>query len=152
MALLSPHKGQTWIQVDATYERIANGQHSWNGVFVDATSAVDKEATNLLTAKAFDILEEGVVVMDSEWNIVNANKATISLTGYSLAALVGRNIDDFVGGLNDADFTQQLKDGLATRGIWRGQTYFRNNDGTINRDFVTFTAIKNNAEIGRAHV
>lgn len=145
LALLSPHKGQSWVQVDATYEKTANGEHSWNGVFLDATAAVDKESTNLLTAKAFDILEEGVVVMNSNWVVVNANKATVGLTGYALSAMIGRHINDFVGGLNDPDFIEQLKEGLETKGIWRGQTMFRNSDGTINREFVTFTAIKNNA-------
>jgi diguanylate cyclase (GGDEF)-like protein len=143
LALVEPVNGRAWIQADATFERITGSKFGWNGVLVDATDVVEKELANELTSKAFDVLEEGVIVFDRLFNVVNVNKGLTRATGYNITDTAGRNIVDFCGNLNGTNFYREVDEALESQGIWRGQVYFHHRNGEVRREFISFSALKN---------
>jgi PAS domain S-box-containing protein len=64
---------------------------------------------------------DAVVITDPKGAIIYANPALESISGYSLAELMGQNPRIFKSGRQDAAFYQQVWDALMRRQIWRGR-------------------------------
>lgn len=131
-----------WIQAEATFEKTIGSEPRWNGVFIDATSTVDKEDALALAANAIEVLDQGVAILDANFIIVNINSAITKVTGFEKLDVLGRPYMDFGDGLNDPGLLESIKKALVKSAYWRGQVTHRYKDGTISRGYLTFSAVK----------
>jgi diguanylate cyclase (GGDEF)-like protein/PAS domain S-box-containing protein len=142
LELLEPVGEIRIIQAEATFERVTKKSFHWNGVFTDVTETVAFEKANAVTATAFGALDEGVAVLDADFNILTINQAITKVTGYLVEDVVGKNFMDFGGDLNSPDLFNDILTGLQEHDIWRGQILNRYANGSVARDILTFSPVK----------
>ncbi len=94
-------------------------------------------------ARVFDSTTEGIVLTDTQANIVAVNRAFTVITGYSEREALGRNPRFLQSGYHDQSFYQQMWAALQSVGEWRGEVWNRRKTGEIYPEWVTLSSVKN---------
>ncbi|MCV6021168.1 PAS domain S-box protein, partial [Escherichia coli] len=74
-----------------------------------------------LASKIFNNSQEGMVITDSNANIIDVNNAFSQITGFSAEEVIGKNPNILRSGHHDDAFYQQLWQQLETKGQWKGE-------------------------------
>lgn len=102
--------------------------------------------TSILLDKARDALadnmSEGVFVVDAGGHIVYANLAMESISGYSIAELMGKRPSVFHSGVHDESFYADLWCDLINRGAWSGFLWNRKKNGQVGRQYLRIHALR----------
>jgi len=94
-------------------------------------------------ATVFDNTDEGIVVTDSEINIILVNKAFTAITGYKPEEVLGKNPRLQQSGRHDIAFYKVMWDTLINDGQWRGQLWNRKKNGEIYPAWENISIVKN---------
>ncbi|WP_025128555.1 phosphodiesterase DibA [Pseudomonas sp. PH1b] len=92
-------------------------------------------------AAVFDCTREGVLVSDTQGQIVHVNRAFIEITGYQREEVLGRQPSLFKSGHHSADFYKAMFDSLQQTGEWSGEIWNRRKSGEIYPQWQTIRAI-----------
>jgi len=95
--------------------------------------------------QVFDNTIEGIMITDVDGTIQSINPAFTTITGYSAAEAVGNNPRMLHSGRQDSDFYQQMWQALTENGEWHGEIWNRRKNGEIYPEWLSITAIQNNA-------
>lgn len=117
-----PVKGERWIEGSATPSRQPDGSITWHGYIADITEEHLNRERIHLTARVVAASHEGIVILDSNLNILEVNPAFIRITGYDLAAVKGRSPVILSLDASAAPFSDNLQRLLDDDGLWRGET------------------------------
>ena len=82
------------------------------------TSLTQSDLPTDLLAQIFEVSTEGMVITDPAGIILLANKAFLTLFGYSPEELQGKNINILKSGKHEKDFFAQLWQSLHQTGGW----------------------------------
>ncbi len=74
----------------------------------------------------FDNTEDGIIVMDASFNIINVNRSFCDKTGYDSDNLLGKNPRILVTSRTDDKYFQNMLEALKEKGHWKGEIWFRN--------------------------
>jgi diguanylate cyclase (GGDEF)-like protein/PAS domain S-box-containing protein len=107
-----PQNGSVWLVEDITERRRMLAQL-------------------MLAQRVFDNSSEAILITDAENNIISANPAFETLSGYLAEELIGRNPRLFKSGRHDQAFYETLWRELLSTGHWRGEIWDRSKDGHI---------------------
>ncbi|EDM56184.1 ggdef domain, partial [Vibrio parahaemolyticus AQ3810] len=94
-----------------------------------------------LASKIFNNSQEGMVITDSNANIIDVNNAFSQITGFSAEEVIGKNPNILRSGHHDDAFYQQLWQQLETKGQWKGEFINRKRDGSIYPQLATISAV-----------
>src|SRR5574343_1138998 len=96
--------------------------------------------------------KEGVLITDSENQIVAANAAFCSLSGYEEFELIGQSPRMLASGHASPEFFQGMWSALSSHGFWEGEIWNRRKDGSTYPRWLKIAALHDDAgqEIGRA--
>ncbi len=108
----------------------------------DITEEIESREQLLLSASVFDHAGEGILVTDSEANIVSANLAFERISGYRQEEVIGKNPSMLKSGRHDTRFYQQMWDALINAGYWQGEIWNKRKNGDHYPEWVTITAVK----------
>ena len=124
-----PDKGERWIEGSATPSRQPDGSITWHGYIADITEEHLNRERIQLTARVVAASHEGIVILDSQLNILEVNPAFTRITGYNEAAVKGRS-PIFLALESDAPpFTGNFQRLLDNNGLWHGETWLRSAQG-----------------------
>jgi PAS domain S-box-containing protein len=93
----------------------------------------------------FDLLKEGILFLDRNFNILYANTFIGKLSGYRNNNIPGMNFMDLMSGVRNVNRNTALSN-LKNKGVWNIETNFRNKSGTLKYVCLSFHFI-NNADV-----
>jgi len=115
------------------------------GTHIDITQQVETEAKLALSAKVFELGNEGFIITDAYERIVMVNHAFTRITGYSEAEAIGQKPGMLSSGRHGAEFFQAMWHKLNKQGAWQGEVWNRRKDGQIYPQWLSISSIKNDA-------
>ena len=92
-----------------------------------------------IAAITFDT-QEGIMITDTDANILRVNQAFQDITGFGVDEVIGRNPRIFQSGRHDADFYRAMWSDLLSTGKWAGEVWDRRKSGEIYPKLLTITA------------
>lgn len=98
-----------------------------------------------LSSTIIDKALEGIMVTDKNGIIRSVNASFSKLTGYAADEVIGRTPSILKSGKQNRDFYEQMWEAIRTEGYWQGAIWNRKRDGEIYREWLTISAVKNDA-------
>ncbi|HEX5338655.1 MAG TPA: diguanylate cyclase [Gallionella sp.] len=93
---------------------------------------------------ALNAAANAIIITDRQARIVWANQAFTKLTGYSFSEVAGRHCGELIkSGLQDAKFYAEMWLAILSGHVWHGELTNRRKDGTLYRDEMTVTPVRN---------
>ncbi len=90
---------------------------------------------------------ETIVITDAKAKIIKVNKAFSKLTGYSATEVIGKRMSILKSGRQSPDFYKDMWKKLITTGEYEGELWNRSKSGRIYPEYLTITAVKDDAGI-----
>ncbi|MGB0723158.1 MAG: PAS domain S-box protein [Gammaproteobacteria bacterium] len=117
----------------------------WVGVCADITDQHHAQERLRLAASVFTHAREGVFITDADSNIIAANDAFETLTGYPPKAVMGRNARLLQSGHHDKAFFEDMYACLEEDGFWQGEIWNRRRDGSSFASLMTLSTVTDDA-------
>jgi diguanylate cyclase (GGDEF)-like protein/PAS domain S-box-containing protein len=156
--LVAMSKGQS----NSNEEWLDFGDHSYSGLFETVKTPVLDESGKLLGVMGIsrDITERkkletelriaatafeahvGIIVTDTERNILRVNKSFTEISGYSHEELIGQNPSFLQSGRHDESFYQDMWDKISLSGFWQGEIWDRRKNGEVYPKWMTINSVK----------
>ena len=114
------------------------------GFIIDITKQKQAEEQLRLAAITFES-QQGIVITDKNFNILQVNKAFTEITGFSQEKVLGKNPKILASGRHDKAYFQDFWKELTTNGQFEGEMWNRRENGEIYAEWQTITAVKNDA-------
>ena len=95
-----------------------------------------------LLESAFAYSHEGMILTDTNSNIITINPAFSRMTGYAKEALIGKNPRIIKSGFHDLKFYKEMWRSVREKGFWQGEVWDRNKDGEISPRSMQIKPIK----------
>jgi diguanylate cyclase (GGDEF)-like protein/PAS domain S-box-containing protein len=113
-------------------------------VIIAKAWVVQEEASDAiqLTAKVFESTTEGIFITDRDGNIVNANQAFTTITGYPVNDVVGKNPRIFKSDRQDRAFYESFWKELKEDGRWQGEMWNRRKNGEVYPCWLRISAME----------
>nr|WP_304622827.1 bifunctional diguanylate cyclase/phosphodiesterase [Pelomonas sp. P8] len=115
------------------------------GVVHDVTERRQQEERNRQWAKAFESTRDGVVICDAEGRIESVNRAFTEITGYLPEDAIGHTPALLHSGRHDDTFYRVMWGEVLRVGHWRGEIWNRRKDGEIYPEWLTISAVRDDA-------
>ncbi len=95
-----------------------------------------------MAASVFTHAREGILITDSQGNIIEANQVFADITGYSRKEVMGKNPRILQSGLHDQEFFSSLWQSLVDTGNWQGEVWNRRKNGELYAAMMTISAVQ----------
>lgn len=95
-----------------------------------------------MAASVFTHAREGILITDTQGNIIEANQVFTDITGYSREEVLGKNPRLLQSGLHDQDFYRALWNSLVETGNWHGELWNRRKNGELYAAMMTISAVQ----------
>jgi diguanylate cyclase (GGDEF)-like protein/PAS domain S-box-containing protein len=130
-----------WLR-DYVHLTIDNGAViEMSGFMIDVTKQKQAEEQLHLAAITFES-QQGIVITDKNFNILQVNKAFTEITGFSQEKVLGKNPRILASGRHDKGYFQDFWKQLTTAGRFEGEVWNRRENGEIYPEWQTITAVK----------
>ncbi len=111
---------------------------------LDVTKYIEQNEKIKLASIAFDNMQEGILICNSNKKIIATNKAFEKILGYSSNEIVGKKPTLFSSGYHDKIFYKYMKESLTSKGYWKGKVYDRRKDGEVIPIWLNIAVIRDN--------
>lgn len=118
----------------------------------DITNRKSVEDRLKLLASVFTSTHEGIIITDTNNNILDVNGSFSEITGYSRAEVLGKNPNFLQSGRNNKEFYIKLWDSLQNDGFWKGELWNRKKSGEEYVENITISAIYNDDDMIQNYV
>ncbi|QMV44533.1 nitrate/nitrite transporter [Cohnella cholangitidis] len=98
-----------------------------------------------LSANIVENTIEGIMITDVKGIIRSVNASFTRLTGYTSEEAIGKTSNLLKSGRQDKKFYEQMWDDLRNQGFWQGTIWNRKKSGEIYLEWLTISAVKNDA-------
>ncbi|MFL6517814.1 MAG: MFS transporter [Bacillus sp. (in: firmicutes)] len=98
-----------------------------------------------ISSKIVNHAVDGICVTDINGVIQSVNQAFTKITGYSQAEVIGKTPSVLQSGEHDNVFYKNMWNSLKSNGIWEGYIWNKRKNNDIYREWLTITAIKDDA-------
>ena len=115
------------------------------GVCFQATDITERKHAEdqlRLAARVFDRAAEGVVITDTQQQILTVNDAFTAVTGYVRDDVVGRKPSILSSGKHDATFYVDMWEKINTKGWWQGEIWNRKKSGDLYLEWLSINTVK----------
>ncbi len=124
------------------------GKRLLNVVWRDITERKKAESLLRLTSRVFSDTHEGVIITDSQANIVDVNPAFSNITGYSREEAIGQTPRILRSGKQSQDFFGDMWSNINEHDYWNGEIWNCKKDGKLYAELLTISTLRNtNKEI-----
>lgn len=141
---------QFWGQLTGRQLRTNQGEMiGLLGVIADITRRKAAEEQLQLSARVFDVAQEGIMITDADNRIVSVNPAFTTITGYAPEDAIGQRPTLLASGKQPPEFYRELWTALLQEGKWQGEIWNRHKLGHFYPEWLSITAVRNpGGEIG----
>ena len=130
-----------WISVSGTPIFDAQGQFcGYQGVGKEITKRKKAEEELRIAAIAFES-QEGVLIINQQFEILRTNRAFSRICGYSAEEVLGQTLDMLQSGRHEDDFFTDMRHQLHSVGDWKGEIWHRCKGGEVVLCYMTITAV-----------
>ncbi len=113
------------------------------GTVHDITELKLAEGTLRLQSAALNAVANTIIITDRRGNMVWANPAFTTLTGYTVEEAIGKNMRELAkSGAHDRAFYKRLWDTIVAGDVWSGTITNRRKDGSPYPEELTITPLK----------
>jgi PAS domain S-box-containing protein len=123
-----------WVTID--------GQKFLQAIIRDITARKQAEAQLHLQAAALESAANGIVITNRDGEIQWANSAFTTLTGYSVAGVIGKNPRFLKSGKQDTAYYKNLWDTILAGNEWHGELVNKRKDGTLYTQQMSITPVR----------
>lgn len=116
------------------------------GVARDITERKQAEEGLRIAATTFES-QEGMIVTDAQNTILRVNRAFTKITGYQAEDVIGQTPRLLSSGKQDKAFYAAMWANINTTGWWEGEIWNRRKSGEVYPEYLTITAVKDDAGI-----
>lgn len=95
-----------------------------------------------LNSQVFHSSNEGIVITDSDNNIVSINDAFCKMSGYKTQELIGKNPNILKSDRQDEKFYQAMWKDISATGQWHGEIWNLNKEGNLYPEWLSISAVK----------
>lgn len=134
------------IELSSVVFRGSHGRTLSSMVMRDLTEAKRNEESLRLAANVFTHAREGIIITDTEANIIDVNATFTQITGYSRAEVLGKNPRILNSGQQDAAFYQAMWHKIDEESFWQGEVWNRRKDGELYAEWLTISSIYDEQE------
>jgi diguanylate cyclase (GGDEF)-like protein/PAS domain S-box-containing protein len=107
----------------------------------DITERKRNEENLKITASVFANSNDGILITDSNNNILDVNPAFTQITGYTREEVIGKNPKMLSSGRQDKEFYGAIWQSLQQNKAWRGEIWNRRKSGEIYAELLSISAI-----------
>ncbi|MDT3670002.1 MAG: EAL domain-containing protein [Aromatoleum sp.] len=93
-----------------------------------------------MAAGVFERSIQGIVIVDTQLNAVEVNRAFTEITGYTIAETIGRKPPLFASDWHDDAFYEAMWRTVRTQGSWQGEITDRRKNGEVYNQWLTVSA------------
>ncbi len=104
---------------------------------IDITAQKQKELQLEQSAIFFENSNEGIVITNSNGNIVSINKAFSRITGYREDEVLGKNPSILNSGIHDNNFYESMWESLKNNSAWKGEIWNKRRNGEIYPEWLS---------------
>lgn len=108
---------------------------------MDVTSQYQAREQLRLAASVFEHSGEGILITDSNVNIVSVNRSFTTIMGFEERDVVGRNPSIFSSGRHEKSFFANMWRKLSDTGHWQGEIWNRRKDGEMVPEWLTINSV-----------
>jgi len=98
-----------------------------------------------LSRKIVNHAIDGICITDVNGIIQNVNPAFSRITGYDLKEVIGKTLSVLQSGEHNNDFYRSMWENLLSMGYWEGFIWNKRKNNEIYKEWLTITAIKDDA-------
>ena len=98
-----------------------------------------------LAAKVFEFSREGILITDSQMNILSVNQAFTEITGYSAEEMAGKKSSFLFSYQEDVLSSAWMREKIFAEGYWQGEIRGRRKGGEMFPEWLTVTTATNEA-------
>lgn len=98
-----------------------------------------------ISSKIVDHAAEGIILTDRYGIILKVNPAFSKITGYSQEEVIGKSPSVLQSGEHNNNFYKKMWDQLLSEGYWEGEIWNKRKNNEIYKEWLTITAIKDDA-------
>jgi MFS transporter, NNP family, nitrate/nitrite transporter len=98
-----------------------------------------------IASQVIDHTIEGILVTDKNGKIISVNPAFTEITGFKQEEVVGKNPSILKSGRQSKGFYEDLWTSIENNGFWQGEIWNSRKDGEEYLQWLTISAIKNDA-------
>lgn len=109
------------------------------------TERKQAEAALRIAAIAFEA-QEGMIITDTEHNILQVNQAFTNITGYTREEVIGQKVSLLKSGRHDDAFYDAMWTSINNTGTWQGEIWNRRKNGEVYPEWITITSVKGDDE------
>ncbi|PHC39087.1 nitrate/nitrite transporter [Bacillus toyonensis] len=99
-----------------------------------------------LETKIIESVGQGLMVTDTKGIITKVNPAFTKLTGYQNEEIIGKKPNVLKSGLHDENFYHKMWENIRATGYWQGEIMNKRKNNEIYSEWLTISAIKNEAQ------
>ncbi len=108
----------------------------------DVTQRKQSETQLQLAASVFTYAREGIIMADTQGNVVDVNDSFSRLTGYPRQEVLGRNPRFLKSDRHKPEFYRNLWRSLLEKGHWYGEIWNRHKNGNLFAALLTISAVR----------
>ncbi|MCC8998389.1 MAG: EAL domain-containing protein, partial [Candidatus Contendobacter sp.] len=112
---------------------------------LDITERKQAEARQRLAIQVFETTSDAIMVTDADLRIIAVNPAFSRITGYPEAEVLGRSPRLLSSDRHDNAFHHAHRQALLTTGQWAGEVWNRRKDGEVFPEWLTVSAVRDDA-------
>ena len=117
-----------------------------NSLAVRASIELERQESNekhKLSSRVFTDSHEGIVITDTQGNIIDVNPTFCSVTGYSHDEVIGKTPQLLRSGKHDQNFYNDMWTKLNKDGHWQGEISNRKKNGELYIELLKISSLKN---------
>jgi two-component system CheB/CheR fusion protein len=144
LELITPLEGKRQFRTRITPIFDKHGRRTYLlCVAEDITGRRQAEEKLNLTAAVFESTDQGVIIIDRKHCIVSVNPAFITLTGYTLDEVKGKNLLFLKSSRHNEAFYEDIWHSLEKKGFWKGEIWSCRKNGETYPSWHTISPIYN---------
>ena len=125
----------------------SNSIRLWGSQYVitlvrDVSARKKAEAQQRLAAKVFEVVMEGIVILNAQFEPVSLNPAFEKIVGYRAEELSHDGMRRLFGGLLAPGFFDDVKSQLNDQGQWQGEIALRRKDGRVVNELLSISHLQ----------
>lgn len=137
------HKAGHWVWILSRGRLITTptGQQLAVGLHIDISERKADELKLQLLAKLFEQSSEGLLITNSQQQVVMVNQAFCDISGYQAEDIIGKDPRLLSSGKHDQAFYQAMWQSIAREGSWRGEIWNKRKDGSLYPEWLSISKI-----------